>query len=71
MCRLESHGVDRRQIVYLNFEDDRLLPIKTRELDLILQAHADLYPEFARKPWWIALSSETNSGWTSRSKPCV
>jgi uncharacterized protein len=48
MRRLESQGVDRRQMVYLNFEDDRLLPIKTRELDLILQAHAELYPDFAR-----------------------
>jgi hypothetical protein len=46
MRRLESQGVDRRQIVYLTFEDDRLLPIETRELDLILQAHAALYPEF-------------------------
>ncbi|MBS0613072.1 MAG: AAA family ATPase, partial [Proteobacteria bacterium] len=47
MRRLEARGVDRRQMIFLNFEDDRLLPIKSRELDLILSAHAELYPEFA------------------------
>jgi predicted AAA+ superfamily ATPase len=47
MRRLEARGVDRRQMIFLNFEDDRLMPIKSRELDLILSAHAELYPEFA------------------------
>jgi predicted AAA+ superfamily ATPase len=45
MRRLEAQGVDRRHMIYLNFEDDRLLPIRSRELDLILRAHAELYPE--------------------------
>lgn len=45
--RLEARGVDRRQLVYLNFEDDRLLPIRPGELDLVLRAHEELYPEFA------------------------
>jgi len=45
--RLEAKGVDRRQIVYLNFEDDRLLPIQLSELDLILRAHDELYPDVA------------------------
>jgi uncharacterized protein len=47
MRRLEARGVDRRQMIFLNFEDDRLMPIKSRELDLVLSAHAELYPEFA------------------------
>jgi uncharacterized protein len=47
MRRLEASGVDRRQMIFLNFEDDRLMPIKSRELNLILSAHAELYPEFA------------------------
>jgi uncharacterized protein len=61
MRRLESQGVDRRQIVYLNFEDDRLLPIKTRELDLILQAHAELYPEFATRKKYIFFDEVQNA----------
>jgi len=47
MRRLEARGVDRRQLIYLNFEDDRLLPIDVGELDLILRAHEELYPEFS------------------------
>jgi predicted AAA+ superfamily ATPase len=45
MRRLEAQGADRRQMLYLNFEDDRLLPIEIGELDLILRAHEELYPE--------------------------
>jgi len=45
--RLQAMGVDRRRMLYLNFEDDRLMPIRTSELDLILRAHEELYPEFA------------------------
>lgn len=54
MRRLEGRGIDRRQMLFLNFEDDRLLPIKSRELDLIVKAHAELYPEFAdRKKYFF------------------
>lgn len=49
MRRLEARGIDRRQMIFLNFEDDRLLPIKSKELDLILHAHTELYPEFAEQ----------------------
>lgn len=45
MRRLEAQGVDRRQLLYLNFEDDRLLPIQIRDLDAILRAHEELYPD--------------------------
>jgi len=50
MRRLEASGVDRRRMVYLNFEDDRLLPIETAEFDHVLRAHAELYPEVAGQP---------------------
>ena len=53
MRRLEARGVDRRQLIYLNFEDDRLLPIDVRELDLILQAHDELYPEFSGRRRYV------------------
>ncbi len=33
------------KIIYINFEDERLLPIKTEELDLILDSYYELYPE--------------------------
>jgi predicted AAA+ superfamily ATPase len=61
MRRLEARGVDRRRIVYLNFEDDRLLPIKSRELDLILRAHVELYPEFATQKKYIFFDEVQNA----------
>lgn len=53
MRRLEARGADRRQLLYLNFEDDRLLPIKTGELDLILRAHEEIYPAFAGRTKYL------------------
>lgn len=32
-------------IIYLNFEDDRLFPLKLEHLDLILEAYYELYPQ--------------------------
>jgi predicted AAA+ superfamily ATPase len=61
MRRLEARGVDRRQMLYLNFEDDRLLPIKSRELDLITQAHGELYPEFAERKKYIFFDEVQNA----------
>ena len=45
MQRLVDRGVDKRNIIYLNFEDDRLFPVKLSEMDLILKAYHELYPE--------------------------
>jgi predicted AAA+ superfamily ATPase len=45
--RLLAAGVDRRRIVYLNFEDDRLQPIQPSELDLVLRCLHEVFPETA------------------------
>lgn len=64
MRRLESKGIDRRQILHLNFEDDRLFPIQTAELDLILRAHEELYPTFASRKKYLFLDEVQNApGW--------
>jgi predicted AAA+ superfamily ATPase len=60
MRRLEAGGADRRQLLYLNFEDDRLLPIRTDELDLILRAHEELYPSFAGRKKYLFLDEVQN-----------
>lgn len=39
---LEKMPKDR--IIYLNFEDDRILPLDVKELDAILEAYYELYP---------------------------
>ncbi len=42
--KLKIQGL-KDKIIYINFEDERLLPIKKEELDLILEAYYELYPE--------------------------
>ncbi len=42
--RLISAGIQKRNIVYINFEDERL-SLEKDSLDLILQAYLELYPE--------------------------
>ena len=41
---LKLNGVAQERILYLNFEDERL-HIASAELDLILQAYRELYPQ--------------------------
>jgi len=43
-CRRRVKGVPITSILYINFEDERL-ELKTEELDLLLQANQELYPE--------------------------
>lgn len=62
--RLTEQGVDRRCIVYLNFEDDRLNPIYADELDLVLRCLRELYPETANQQVFLFLDEVQNvSGW--------
>jgi len=41
---LLQKGTDKRKILYINFEDERI-NLKAEELDLILQSYRELYPE--------------------------
>ena len=64
MRQLEAQGVAREQLIYLNLEDDRLYPIRAGELDLILQSHAELFPQFQRGPRYIFLDEiQAVDGW--------
>ena len=42
IAELMASGVEKRKIIYINFEDERL-ELSTDELDLILQAYRELY----------------------------
>lgn len=44
MDKLLREGVDFRNILYINFEDERI-DLKLNELDLILRAYSELYPD--------------------------
>ncbi len=64
MRRLIEAGIDRRRLIYLNFEDDRILPIRTRQLDLILRAHEELYPDLAGQKKYLFFDEIQNApGW--------
>lgn len=60
MRELKSSGVEPEQILYINFEDDRIYPIETPELDFILKAHRELFPDLAEKRTYIFLDEVQN-----------
>ena len=57
--KLKKTGVDIRNILYLNFEDERL-DLKTGELDLILQAYRELYPDLNLKECYLMFDEIQN-----------
>ena len=62
--RLTEKGIDRRNIVYLNFEDDRLYPLRAEELDLILRCVHELFPETIDQRLYLFLDEVQNlPGW--------
>jgi hypothetical protein len=40
---------DLTQILYINFEDDRIMPLVLNELNLIIEAYFELYPDNTKK----------------------
>jgi uncharacterized protein len=48
MHRLLEQGLDKKKILYLNFEDDRLENFRSSHFQFILDAYFDLYPEYAK-----------------------
>ena len=60
---LRSNGVDPKKIVFINFEDERLL-FTVKELDLILQAYRELYPEIPLEECYLFFDEIQNvEGW--------
>lgn len=50
MRRLMASGISRGQLLYLNFEDDRLAPITAGDLDTVFKCHKELHPELSGLP---------------------
>jgi predicted AAA+ superfamily ATPase len=42
---LENKGVDRKDIIYLNFEDPRIYPFTAPDINILIEAYKELYPE--------------------------
>jgi len=50
MNELLSQGLDKRKILYINFEDDRLISMQVKDFQSILDAYFGLYPEHLDRP---------------------
>ena len=62
--KLLSSGVKREQILYVNFDDERLDAMPTEELDDVLQAYRELYPEVDLKSVYMFFDEIQNVvGW--------
>ncbi len=57
--KLISQGADKRKIVFINFEDERLLPFFSSDFELIEEALYELYPDI-KPPFWFFLDEVQN-----------
>lgn len=57
-------SIPLEQILYLSFEDDRILPLSFKELDDLLEAYFELYPENKSKVTYLFFDEIQNvNGW--------
>jgi len=56
--------IDPQNIVYLNFEDDRLFPLKLENLDDLMEGYYELYPQKRDEKVYLFLDEVQNvEGW--------
>ncbi|MDL1964385.1 MAG: AAA family ATPase [Deltaproteobacteria bacterium] len=56
--------LDPRNIVYINFEDDRLYPLGLKDLDDLIEAYFELYPQKRDEKVYLFLDEVQNvPGW--------
>lgn len=58
--KLIKKGIPKERIIYLNFEDDRILPLFVAELNALLEAYFELYPENKTKEIFFLLDEIQN-----------
>ncbi len=62
--QLLGRGVPKENIIYINFEDERLIDLKVSDLDTILQAYRELYPDTPLSETYIFFDEIQNvDGW--------
>jgi len=50
---LLQNGIEKERILFVNFEDERFLPLNVSNLSIILDAYYELYPAFKEKKVYI------------------
>ena len=58
--RLFSQGISKDKIIYLSFDDPRLLPCDAKGMELILEAYRELFPEHMKKTSYLFLDEIQN-----------
>lgn len=58
--QLLDHGIKREQILFLDFEDDRLLPMTAKEMGAFLDEFFSIYPENHQKKCYFFLDEVQN-----------
>lgn len=62
--KLLTSGIKREQILWVNFDDERLDRMPTEELDEVLQAYREMYPEIELKDVYMFFDEIQNiDGW--------
>ena len=62
--KLLASGIKREQILWVNFDDERLDGMPTEELDEVLQAYREMYPEIDLKDVYMFFDEIQNiDGW--------
>ena len=62
--KLLASGVKREQVLWVNFDDERLDRMPTEELDEVLQAYREMYPEIELKDVYMFFDEIQNiDGW--------
>ncbi len=57
---LLKSGVSLHSILYMNFEDERILPLSSKELDTLLKTYYYLYPDITNKKKYFFLDEIQN-----------
>jgi len=64
ILELFERGVPRRRVLYVNLEDERLLPLKAHELGLVPESLYRRFPESRAQTCWFFLDEVQNvPGW--------
>lgn len=57
-------SVDRQNMLFINFEDDRLYPLHLQDLDQLIEAFFELYPQKRKEKIYVFLDEVQDvSGW--------
>ena len=58
------NNADVSQVLYINFEDDRIMPLEPGDLNIIIEAYFELYPENTDKTLYFFFDEIQNiAGW--------